>query len=307
MNKRLLLLLSALLLTLLCATMAGAQEAETLTVEHELGSAEVPVGPKKVVVFDFGTLDSIDALGIDGEMELALPKSNVPEYLSKYAGDAYTNAGDIKEPDLEAIFTFEPDVIFIAGRQSAAYEELAAIAPTVYVNVDAANYMADYEKNVTLLGQLFQQEDAVAQVLEEQKAKIAEVVEKSKATDDRALIILTNDGSISAYGSGSRFGIIHDLLMVKVADDNIEASTHGQEVGFEYIAQVDPDILFVVDRTAVVGGDQEGSATLDNELVAGTKAAQNGKIVYLDPNYWYLSGGGIESVSKMIDDVAGAL
>lgn len=302
MNKRFACILVALAMTL-GMTAAFAETADTVSVTHELGTVEVPVNPAKVVVFDFGTLDSIRALNVEG-IELALPKSNVPEYLSEYAGDAYTNAGDIKEPDMEAIFAFEPDVIFIAGRQQAAYEDLAAIAPTVYISVNAATYMEDYERNATMLGQVFGKEAEAAEIIAAQKDKAAEVAEKAAASGEKALIILTNDGSISAYGSGSRFGIIHDLLGVAQADKNIEASTHGQEIGFEYIAEINPDILFVVDRTVVVGGEQLAGTTLDTELVNGTNAAQNGRIYYLDPNVWYLSGGGLESVGMMIDDVA---
>lgn len=305
MSKRISVVMLALILVVLGLSAAVAEAPQTISVTHELGTAEVPVNPTKVVVFDFGTLDTINYLQVEG-IELALPKSNVPAYLSDYAGDAYTNAGDIKEPDMEAIFTFQPDVIFISGRQSAAYEELAAIAPTVYVSVNAETYMEDYTRNATLLGQIFGKEDEVSAALAQQDTRAAEVAEKAAASGEKALIILTNDGSVSAYGSGSRFGIIHDLLGVAEADESIDVSTHGQGVGFEYIAEINPDILYVVDRTVIVGGEQVAGTTLDNELVNGTNAAQNGKIIYLDPNVWYLSGGGIESVSQMIEETASA-
>jgi iron complex transport system substrate-binding protein len=112
---------------------------------------------------------------------------------------------------------------------------------------------------------------------------------------------------MSAYGAGSRFGIIHDLLGVKAADDTIEVSTHGQEVSYEYISQVNPDILFVVDRTVIAGGTNLAATTLDNELVNETSAATNNKIISLDPDLWYLSGGGLTSVSEMIDEVVAAI
>ena len=305
MSKRISVVMLALILVVLGLSAAVAEAPQTISVTHELGTAEVPVNPTKVVVFDFGTLDTINYLQVEG-VELALPKSNVPAYLADYSGDAYTNAGDIKEPDMEAIFTFQPDIIFISGRQSAAYEELAAIAPTVYVSVNAETYMEDYTRNATLLGQIFGKEDEVSAALAQQDTRAAEVAEKAAASGEKALIILTNDGSVSAYGSGSRFGIIHDLLGVAEADESIDVSTHGQGVGFEYIAEINPDILYVVDRTVIVGGEQVAGTTLDNELVNGTNAAQNGKIIYLDPNVWYLSGGGIESVSQMIEETASA-
>ncbi|HBS44934.1 MAG TPA: ABC transporter, partial [Paenibacillus sp.] len=54
--------------------------------------------------------------------------------------------------------------------------------------------------------------------------------EKAKADGKKSLIILANEGKISAYGSGSRFGIIHDVFGFAQADDKIEVSTHGQSV-----------------------------------------------------------------------------
>jgi len=47
--------------------------------------------------------------------------------------------------------------------------------------------------------------------------------------------------------------------------------------------------------------------TLDNELVKMTNAYKEGNIVYLDANYWYLSGGGLMSVEEMIRQVANAV
>ncbi|HHY60572.1 MAG TPA: ABC transporter substrate-binding protein, partial [Clostridia bacterium] len=88
-------------------------------------------------------------------------------------------------------------------------------------------------------------------------------------------------------------------------DENIEDSTHGMSISFEYIAEKNPDYLFVVDRDAVVAGQAAAKDVIENDLVKNTKAYRDGKIIYLDPNYWYLSGGGLVSVSEMIKEVAG--
>ena len=57
---------------------ASDEKQETMTVEHELGKTDVPKNPEKVVVFDFGTLDSLDKLGIE---VAGVPKGNIPTYL----------------------------------------------------------------------------------------------------------------------------------------------------------------------------------------------------------------------------------
>lgn len=271
-------------------------------IEHTQGTVTVPSNIEKAVVFDFGVLDMIDTLGI--EVEIAAPVANLPDYLSKYS--EVTNAGGIKEPDLEAIFAFEPDVIFIGVRQQDYYEQLSEIAPTVYVQLNGDTYMEDFKNNVGYVAQIFNKQEEAKKHLESIDSRIEEVKEHTQNTQDKALILLLNDGSLSVYGLGSRFGIVHDVLGVKAADDNIQVSNHGQEVNYEYIAQTNPDILFVIDRTAVVGGTTSVDSTLDNDLVNGTNAAKNGMIISLDPDSWYLSGGGLTSVLKMISEIENA-
>ena len=77
-------------------------ETTELTIKHFLGETKVKKNPEKVVVFDFGTLDTLDALGI--EEITALPRGGtVPSYLEKYNTDQYENVGSLKEPDFEKI------------------------------------------------------------------------------------------------------------------------------------------------------------------------------------------------------------
>lgn len=271
-------------------------------IEHTQGTVTIPANVEKAVVFDFGVLDMIDTLGID--VEIAAPVANLPDYLSKYSD--VTNAGGIKEPDLEAIFAFEPDVIIIGARQQSYYDQLSEIAPTVYVQLNGDTYMEDFKNNVGYVAQIFNKQEEANKLLGDIDKRIEEVKEITQNTQDKALVLLLNDGALSVYGYGSRFGIIHDVLGVKAADENIQVSTHGQEANYEYIAEVNPDILFVIDRTAVVGGTASAESTLDNDLVNGTKAAQNGKIITLNPDLWYLSGGGLTSVLQMISEIENA-
>lgn len=275
-------------------------EKGPITITHTMGATTIPGKVKKAVVFDFGVLDMIQTLEID--VELAAPISSLPAYLSNY-GDA-ANAGNIKEPDLEAIFDFEPDVIFIGGRQASYYDQLSEIAPTIYIQLNGDTYMEDFNNSLSYVAEVFDKQEEAAAKLAELNARIEEVKALATASDSKAIIIMTNDGSLSAYGFGSRFGIVHDVLNVKSADETIESSTHGQSVNYEYISAVNPDILFVIDRTVVVGGDTTANATLDNDLVNGTIAAKNNMIISLSPDIWYLSGGGLHSISAMIEEVA---
>lgn len=286
------------------ASEGSAAEKEQITIEHELGEATFDMNPEKVVVFDFGILDTMDELGVDAT---GVPQANLPTYLEKYAGEEYENVGSLKEADFEAIHALNPDLIIISARQAEMYEEFAAIAPTLYMTLDTANYMESFKSNMTTIGEVFGKEAEVEEELAAIDSRIAEVQELTESSDEKALITLANEGKVSAYGPASRYGLIHDVLGVEPADEGIEVSQHGQSITFEYILEKNPDILFVVDRNAAVGGEASAKDTIENELVKKTAAYENGKIIYLAPDVWYLSGGGLQSVRHMIEDIASAV
>lgn len=285
---------------------SASQEGEEIVVKHQLGETKVKKNPKNVVVFDFGVLDSLDKLGVE---VAGVPQANVPPYLKKYGAGDYANVGSLKEPDFEKISSLGPDLIIISARQSDQYEEFSKIAPTIFMGVDTSRYMESFTENMETLGKIFGKEAEVEKELKAINETIEKVKEKASASDKKALIILTTGGKTSAYGPGSRFGLIHDVLGVKPVDKNIKAATHGMSVSFEYIAEKNPDYLFVIDRDKVVSGEggQPAEQVLNNDLVKGTKAYKDKNIVYLDPNYWYLSGGGLVSLGEMVKEVEAAL
>ncbi|SDM87026.1 siderophore ABC transporter substrate-binding protein [Bacillus sp. OK048] len=280
------------------------EEAKEVRITHKYGKVTIEKNPKKVVVFDFGVLDALDTLGVE---ITALPQAIVPKKLEKYAGSEYTNVGSLKEPDFEALHELQPDVIFISSRQAELYDQFAEIAPTVFVDVDYANYMSSLEKNFKLLAEVFEKEDALDEKMNELNASIEALNKEASASDSKTLILLANEGKVSAFGQGSRYGFVHDVFGFKAVDDNLEVSQHGQSVTFEYILEKNPDVLFVVDRSAAIGGEVGAKDTLENELVMKTNAYKNGKIIYLDAVNWYIAGNGITSTQSMVEEVKAAL
>ncbi|MEH6991454.1 siderophore ABC transporter substrate-binding protein [Neobacillus drentensis] len=280
------------------------EKAKEVTITHKYGEVTIEKNPKKVVVFDFGVLDTLDTLGVE---ITGLPQAIVPKTLEKYAGSEYTNVGSLKEPDFEALHELQPDVIFISGRQAELYDQFAEIAPTVFVDVDYANYIPSLEKNFNLLAEIFEKEDALVTKMNELKASIDELNKEASASDSKALILLANEGKISAFGPASRYGFVHDVFGFKAVDENIEVAQHGQSVTFEYILEKNPDVLFVIDRSAAVGGEIAAKDTIENELVKKTNAYKNGKIIYLDAVNWYIAGNGITSTQSMVEEVKAAI
>lgn len=282
----------------------NTNKVEVREITHKLGTTKIEGKPEKAVVLDYGTLDALDALGVE---VTGLPKSGkLPSYLSKFKDDSYANTGSVKEPDLEAIHALKPDVIFMAGRMADYYDELSEIAPTVYIESDGANYIESFSKSMDIYGQIFNKEDKAKELVKEVTEKAEEV--KAKTSGRNASVVMVNGRSISAFGKDSRYGLIFNELGFGMSDTALKDSTHGQEVSFEYFIEKNPEYIFVVDRNSVTGSS-EGSASdvLENELVKQTSAYKDGKIVYLDSVVWYTVSGGYTSTLNMIDEVNKAL
>ena len=205
----------------------------------------MPVDPETVVVFDVGVLSTLDSLGVD---IAGVPDAVFPEVLAQYGEDEYPKVGSLFEPDYEAVNALEPDLIIVAGRSAAAYPELAEIAPTVDLTVDNGDFVASFEQRVTSLAEIFGAEEEVADRLAALDERIGDVQEAAQNAGN-ALFVMTSASELSAYGPGTRFGFVYNELGLTAADDELTAADHGDAVSFEYLAETDPDLLFVLDRT----------------------------------------------------------
>ncbi|MCY7537602.1 siderophore ABC transporter substrate-binding protein [Bacillus pumilus] len=280
----------------------GTKE-ETVTVKDMLNKDGVKIkkNPKKVVVFDMGSLDTLDKLGVN---VTALPKQVVPKYLSKYEDDKYENVGGLKEPNFEKIAEIKPDLIIIQSRQSDAFDEFSEIAPTILMDVDTANYMESFKKNATTLGEIFDKEDEVKKELAAIDQKVDALKKQAKELKQNGLVIMANDSKMTAFGAKSRYGLIHDVFGITPADQKLEPSDkHGQSISYEYMVKTNPDYLFVIDRGAAIGEETSAKQLVENDYVKSVKAVKNNHVLYLNSDMWYLSGGGLESLTAMIDEV----
>lgn len=266
---------------------------------------ELSKNPEKIVVFDYGVADILKNLGVD---IVGLPKSRtLPEVLSVYADDKYANVGDLKEPDFEAIEALNPDLIIIGGRQADQIDSFKEIAPTVYLAVDGENYMDSFSAVVTDLGNLFDKQEEAKSALIKIETKVADLNKVVSEKGLSASVVMANEGGISLFSQASRYGIIYSDLGFKQLDKNIEESTHGQQITFEYFLENNSDYVFVVDRGAVTGKGEAAQTLFDNEIMNKTDVAKNDNIVYLDSAVWYTMTGGIESTNIMIDEIADAI
>lgn len=286
-----------------------SQEQETVTVNHLQGTTVVPKNPKRVVVMDIGVLDSLDYLDIHPEM-LATCSSYLPKYIDKYK-DNTVDIGQMKNVDIEKINATKPDLIIISGRQSPYYKQLSEIAPTIDLSIDNNDYLVSFENKMKILGEIFDKEDMVTNRLFGIKSKIDTIRTDSRNKNKEGLLVLTTGNSLHAYGPGMRYSFVFDVfgLQTVVNKDRNEdtKSPGGKTISYEYILETNPDYIMVIDRDFSVNLGESAKRLFDNDLIKKTKAYQTNNIYYLDSDIWYLSGGGLESIDIMMDDISNIL
>lgn len=277
-------------------------DATTVTVETYQGPVEVPLQPERVVVFEHGVLDTIDTLGF-GDAVVGIPHHVVPGYLDSYL-DTATNVGTLFEPDYEAINALEPDLIIVGGRSAPTLPEMQAIAPTIDLTYEweTALFLDTLRTNATAVGAIFGDEQAGVDAVAALEGRAADIAADAADAGD-ALVILTSAGEVAAYGPDSRFDFVYEWLGFAPAAEQVAIDDHGDAISFEFLAETDADVVFVLDRDAAIGAEGDAArAILDNDLVNGTSAFESGAVVYVDGAAWYLSFGGLTALSTVLDD-----
>ncbi|MCP9484098.1 siderophore ABC transporter substrate-binding protein [Shimia sp. CNT1-13L.2] len=276
--------------------------AEPRTIETAKGAVSFDEVPTRIAALDVAALDTLSALGIP---VVAAPGKVFVNYLDGYLADVKP-AGSLFEPDYEALAIAQPDLIVAGGRSSTVVPQLERVAPTIDMTIWGEDIIgigiARLEAYGALLGKKAEAEALAAALAD--KHQTAKDAVKGKGN---ALIVLTNGPKISAYGKGSRFGWLHTALGLPEAREGVSASTHGEAISFEFIAETNPDWLLVVDRGAAIGAEGASAmATLDNALVQQTTAWRKGQVVSLSASNIYVAGGGVRSVSITLDEIIAA-
>jgi iron complex transport system substrate-binding protein len=285
-------------------TIASTENEEKGTVTFEDVTFEKK--PEKLVVFDYGFLDTLHTLGVEGVV--GVPKDTaLPDLLEEYNSDEYANVGTLKQPLLEDIAELDPDVIFISSRQATFYEELKEIAPVVFVGTQDDNYWNSFLASVDTAAKMFGKEAEADEYLAKYDTKLKEI-EELAGNFETSLVTMYNEGKLSGFASDSRFGYIYTKYGFKPVTENIEGSSHGSNFGFEAILEFDPEVLFVIDRTAATNGAESTvEQDIQNDIIKKTTAYKNNRIIYLDGPLWYLSGGGLQSELAKIEEVLAEL
>ncbi len=308
--KKLALSASMLLALTACSTSPDAPtppaKVDSVTIDQPDGTqVVVPRNPRSVVSFDFGTVDTLVALGLGDRVKGTA--SGVPDYLKSSLPER-VDTGNMKEPDQAAIRKLDPDVIMVTARQGEQGQALSKIAPTLDMGIEGQDYLRGFERNVLTLGSMFDKLPEAQQQLRVTAAKIGQAHMRVANSGKRTLVLTHNDGNFSPTEQPVIYSVLQAprALPAPAPVEPGAPRQRPQPMDINQVLAADPEVIFIIDRSAAIGAEPLTTEALRASPLSGTRAGRNGQIVYLDPALWYLSGGGLLSLSLQLDEAAAA-
>ncbi|NQY76669.1 MAG: ABC transporter substrate-binding protein [Halomonas sp.] len=259
---------------------------------------------QRIATFDLGSLDTLDALGVS-EHVVGVPKASLPSYLEQYDADTYTDIGGLRSPDMAALADANPTLIVHTGRQAEWAEALGEIAPLFDASVPGEAYLAAVERNVR---ELASQLDVESEAEEALTTLNSEIEHQREALQDAptTLVVTHNGGNLML----NQHPVVHQVLGITALEmpESVTPEVRGERtftpLSADAIAEINPEIVLVIDRSAAIGDEPADADQLRATLA---DAGAESQLVLLTPALWYLSGSGLQSLALQIDEVVSAL
>lgn len=287
----------------------GTTTEKSYTVEHAMGSATIKGTPKRVVVLTNEGTEALLALGIK-------PVGAVQSWLGdpwydhiKKDMNGVEVVGTESEVNVEKIVALKPDLIIgTKMRQEAVYNQLSAIAPTVF----SETLRGDWKENFKLYAKAVNQEEKGNKVLSDFDNKVASLKEKlGDKVNQEVSVVRFMAGKSRIYYTDSFSGVIFKELGFKRASQQAELFTPSNklgnlavEVGKEVIPKMDADVLFYF--TYAPNGDQTALNTAKewttDPLWKNLNVVKNGNAHEVSDAVWNTAGGVI-AANLMLDDL----
>jgi len=275
------------------ASDAGGTDGATRSVVHARGTAAVPQNPQRVVVLEPLELDTAVGLGVTPVgAAVAGNITTLPEYLGV---TGVAPVGTVPEPDLEAIAALAPDLVLgTETRHAKLYDQLASIAPTVFI----ADHAAPWRENMGLIAEALGRSDEAAELLEAVDARSEEIAAEHAPSGTTVNMVRPRDETtLSLYGPTSFAGSLLAGVGLSIPEREW-ADAIQTDISPENILEAQADLVLVTTT------DVEDTSTIPAAIAQNAEAFPDVRLV--DTSYW-VSGVGPVGAQKVLDDIEAIL
>lgn len=270
-------------------------------IQHAMGETAVSANPQRIVVLDGPILDAALVVGVTPVGAVtAFADAPFPPYLGDTT-EGIANVGQISEPDLEKIVALQPDLILGSTfRHEEIYDQLSRIGPTVFSGIVGVNWKDDF----LLYTDAMNKQAEAEQVVADYDARVAEF---TAATDGerenwRVSVIRFRADDTRIYFNTSFVGtILQDLDIPRPeSQDTGTEEERFTAISRERIREADGTHIFA----SSYGDPSESQLAeyMNDPLWQTLEAVKNGKVYWVDDDYWMV-GIGYIAANLVVDDL----
>ncbi|MBM7652011.1 ABC transporter substrate-binding protein [Neobacillus cucumis] len=276
-------------------------DEKSYTVEHAMGSTTIKGTPKRVVILTNEGTEALLALGVKpvGAVQSFTGNPWYEHIADKMKGVKVV--GLESEVNVEAIAALKPDLIIgNKMRQEKIYDQLSAIAPTVF----AETLRGDWKENFKLYAKALNKVDKGKEVIQDYDSRIATLKEKlGDKTKMKVSMVRFMAGQVRIYHKDSFSGVILNDLGFARPESQDKNDFAELNVTKERIPAMDGDILFYFTYDT---GDGKGSELekewIDDPLFKNLEVAKKGEVHKVSDPIWNTAGG-VLAANLMLDDI----
>lgn len=277
------------------------------TVEHFRGSTEIPAQPTRIVTLDNSFTDAVLLLESPLVGYIDYREPGLPGYLGSSRDDFAADAiavGTVGSASLEKIAALQPDLIISAEvRDGKNYEQLSAIAPTVFTQTTGPTW----KENIRLVGEALGKESSAESKITEYETRAATVGKdiNEKANNPVVSVVrFAGEPTARLYRTTSFSGIVLEDAGVSrpgnQGPDPADAGNIMTKISPELINEADADVIFVS-----TWQDPEGKSAAAAKPFLDSPLWQTlrGRKVEVDDSRW-MSPVSIQGAHLILDDLA---
>jgi iron complex transport system substrate-binding protein len=248
---------------------ASAEPTGTSTPDGPDGSI-----PERIVSLSPTHTEILFAIGAGDLLVAVDDQSNYPAEVADLPNDL---SGF--EPNVEAIASYEPDLVVIGGDFTGLGEQLDAVG-IEWWDGPAALTLDDTYSQIAELGDVTGTSEAAGALVAEMQADIDEIVAATPVPPEPLTLYHELDPTLYSADSTTFIGELYSLLGLRNVADGAEGNSGGfPQLNAEFLVSANPDLIFLADTKCCFETAQTVAERPGWDAIAAVK---NGNVFEMD-------------------------
>jgi len=253
-------------------TVPSTAGAFPITLTTANGDVTIEDRPERIISLSPTATEMLFAIGADDQVIAVDDQSNFPP-------DAPTTDLSGFEPNVEAIASYEPDLVVYSTEPGDLGSTLEGLGITTMV-LPAATTLEDAYEQLEQLGRATGNTDAATAVVVDMRAEIDSIVSSVEMPQRPLTFYHELDDTYYSVTSQTFIGQLYGLVGLENIADAADGAGGGYpQLSAEYIIRADPDLIFLAD-TKCCG--QSPATVAERPGWNGISAVREGNVVPLD-------------------------